>query len=136
MVKVSIVKCENYEHQKVKKALLRSLELIGGLESIVKPGDNVLLKVNVIGGFSPERAATTHPAVAGAMIEIVREAGGVPWVGDSSGAYGYTARSLEISGIKKACEEYGGKLINFESTGTYHVNVDGKILTALNIAKP
>ncbi len=136
MVKVSIVKCENYEHQKVKKALLHSLELIGGLESIVKPGDNVLLKVNVIGGFSPERAATTHPAVVGAMIEIVREAGGVPWVGDSSGAYGYTARSLEISGINKACEEYGGKLINFESTGTYPVNINGKILTALNIAKP
>jgi uncharacterized protein (DUF362 family)/ferredoxin len=136
MVKVSIVKCENYEHQKVKKSLLRSLELIGGLESIVKPGNNVLLKVNVIGGFSPERAATTHPAVVGAMIEIVKEAGGIPWVGDSSGAYGYTAMSLEISGIKKACEEYGGKLINFESTGTYPVNVDGKILTALNIAKP
>ncbi len=136
MVKVSIVKCENYEHQKVKKALLRSLELIDGLEKIVKPGDNVLLKVNVIVGFSPERAATTHPAVVGAMIEIVKEAGGVPWVGDSSGAYGYTAKSLEISGIKKACEEYGGKLINFESTGTYPVKVDGKVLTALNIAKP
>ncbi len=94
MVKVSIAKCENYEYQKVKNALLRSLKLIGGLENIVKPGDNVLLKVNVIVGFSPERAATTHPAVVGAMIEIVKEAGGIPWVGDSSGAYGYTAKSL------------------------------------------
>ncbi len=136
MVKVSIVKCENYEHQKVKKALLHSFELIGGLDSIVKPGDNVLLKVNVIIGFPPERAATTHPAFVGAMIEIVKEAGGIAWVGDSSGAYGYTARSLEISGIKKACEEYGGKLINFESTGTYPVKANGRILTTINIAKP
>lgn len=136
MTTVSIVKCENYEHGKVKAAILRSLELTGGLGKIIKPGDNVLLKVNVIAGFPPERAATTHPAVVGAMIELVKEAGGVPWVGDSSGAYGYTGQSLEISGIKKACEEFGGKLVNFESTGTYPVNVDGKVLGTVNIAKP
>ncbi|VVB91729.1 Ferredoxin [uncultured archaeon] len=136
MVKVSIVKCENYEHQKVKKALLHSLELIGGIGSIIKPGDNVLLKVNVIIGFPPERAATTHPAIVGAMTEIVREEGGVPWVGDSSGAHGYTAQSLELCGIKKVCEEYGGRLINFESTGTYPVKANGKVLTTINIAKP
>lgn len=136
MAEVSIVKCEDYEHRKVKAAILRSLELIGGLERIIKPGDNVLLKVNVIVGFPPERAATTHPAMVGAMIELVREAGGIPWVGDSSGAYGYTAQSLEVSGIKKACEEFGGKLVNFESTGTYSVEVDGKVLRTVNIAKP
>ncbi|CAG0953599.1 MAG: DUF362 domain-containing protein [Candidatus Methanoperedens sp.] len=107
-MKVSIIKCENYEHQKVKNAILKSLELIGGIGEIVKPGDTVLLKVNVIIGFPPERAATTHPVIVGGMTEIVKEAGGVPWVGDSSGAYGYTAKSLELSGIKKACEEYGG----------------------------
>ncbi len=136
MAKVSIVKCENYEHIEVKTAILKSLELIGGIEKLVKPGDTVLLKVNAIAGFPPGRAATTHPAVVGAMVEIVKEAGGIPWVGDSSGAYGFTAQSLRLSGIEKACEDFGGKLINFESTGTYHVKVNGKILNALNIAKP
>lgn len=134
-MRVSIVKCENYEHQKVKSAIIKSLELIGGIEEIVKPGNTVLLKVNVIIGFPPERAATTHPSIVGAMTEIVKEAGGIPWVGDSSGAYGYTAKSLELSGIKKACEEYGGKLINFESTGVYSMNIDGQILKTANIAK-
>ncbi len=136
MTKVSIVKCEDYEHKRVKSAIFHSLELIGGLEKIVKPGDNVLLKVNVIAGFPPERAATTHPAIVRAMVEIVKEVGGIPWIGDSSGAYGYTAQSLELSGIKKATEEAGGKLINFESTGTYPVKVDGRVLTTVNIAKP
>ncbi len=136
MAKVSIVKCENYEHPKVKTAILESLELIGGLEKLVKPEDTVLLKVNVIAGFPPERAATTHPAVVGAMVEIVKEAGGIPWVGDSSGAYGFTAQSLELSGIKKACEDFGGKLINFESTGTYPVKVNGRVLNTINVAKP
>jgi uncharacterized protein (DUF362 family)/Pyruvate/2-oxoacid:ferredoxin oxidoreductase delta subunit len=136
MVKVSIVKCGNYDHNRVRNAILESLELIGGLEKIIKPGDNVLLKVNVIAGFPPGRAATTHPAVVGAMVEIVKEAGGIPWAGDSSGAYGFTAQSLELSGIKKACEASGGRLINFESTGTYLVKVNGRVLPAINVAKP
>ncbi len=136
MTKVSIVKCEDYERPMVKSAILKSLELIGGTEKFIKPGDSVLLKVNVIVGFPPERAATTHPAVVSAMVEIVKEAGGIPWVGDSSGAYGYTTQSLELSGIKKATQEAGGKLINFESTGTYPVKVDGRVLTTINIAKP
>ncbi|MCZ7395628.1 MAG: DUF362 domain-containing protein, partial [Candidatus Methanoperedens sp.] len=136
MVKVSIVKCENYDHQKVRNAILKSLELIGGLEKIIKPDDNVLLKVNAIAGFPPERAATTHPSIVGAMVKIVTEAGGIPWVGDSSGAYGFTAQSLELSGIKKACEDSGGRLINFESTGTYAVAVNGRVLTTINVAKP
>lgn len=134
MVQVSIVKCEDYD--KVKEAINKSLELIGGFEKFVKPGDIVLLKVNVIVGLPPERAATTHPAVAGAMVELVKEAGGIPWVGDSSGAYGFTAQSLILSGIKKATEDAGGKLINFESTGTYPVEVNGRVLTSVNIAKP
>ena len=136
MTKVSIVKCENYDPQNVKHAIRKSLDLIGGIEKLIKPDDNVLLKVNVIVGFPPERAATTHPSVVRAMVEIVKEAGGNPWVGDSSGAYGYTAQSLELSGIKKATEEAGGKLINFESTGAYNFEVNGKILTSVNIAKP
>ncbi len=136
MTRVSIVKCKNYEHPGVKKALIQSLELIGGIEEIVKPGDRVLLKVNAIAGFPPERAATTHPAVVRAMVEIVKEAGGIAWVGDSSGAFGFTAQSLNISGIRKAAEDSGAKLINFESTGTYPVKVNGEILRAVNIAKP
>ncbi len=136
MIKVSIVKCEGYKEQKVRNAILESLELIGGIEKIIKPGDKVLLKPNVIIGYPPEKAATTHPSIVGAMIEIIKEAGGVPFVGDSSGAYGFTSKSLELSGIKKACEEHGAKLVNFESTGTYSINVNGRVLKTLNIAKP
>ncbi len=136
MTRVSIAKCKNYEYSTVKRALNQSLELIGGLEKIVKPGNRVLLKVNAIGGFPPERAATTHPAIVRAMADLIKEAEGVPLVGDSSGAFGFTAQSLRISGIEKAAQDSGAKLVNFESTGTYQVKVNGEILGAVNIAKP
>ncbi len=136
MEKVSIVKCENYEHDNVKSAIKKSLDFIGGLDKFVKPGKTVLLKVNAIIGFPAERAATTHPAVVRAMAELVKEAGGVPLVGDSSGAFGFTGQSLEMCGIAGAAKEAGAQLVNFESTGTYSVNVNGKILRTINIAKP
>ncbi len=136
MEKVSIVKCENYEQDNVKNAIKKSLDLIGGLSKFVKPGNTVLLKVNAIIGFPAERAATTHPAVVRAMAELVKEAGGVPLIGDSSGAFGFTGQSLEMCGIAKAARDAGAKLVNFESTGTYSVKVNGKILRTINVAKP
>ncbi|MBU3966893.1 MAG: DUF362 domain-containing protein [Euryarchaeota archaeon] len=136
MEKVSIVKCENYEHDNVKNAIKKSLDLVGGLSKFVKPGNTVLLKVNAIIGFPAERAATTHPAVVRAMAELVKEAGGVPLIGDSSGAFGFTGQSLEMCGIAKAARDAGAKLVNFESTGTYSVKVNGKILRTINVAKP
>lgn len=136
MTEVSIVKCENYEHEKVRNAIEESLDLLGGLGKFVKPGNKVLLKVNAIIGFKPERATTTHPAVVSAMAGLVKEAGGIPLVGDSSGAFGFTGQSLEMCGIALAAKEADAELINFESTGTYAVNVDGKVLTNINIAKP
>ena len=45
MTSVSIVHCDDYA--KVKKAVASSLELIGGLDNIVHPGDRVLLKGNI-----------------------------------------------------------------------------------------
>lgn len=134
--KVSIVRCKDYEHDNVKNAIKNSLTLIGGLSKFVEQGNTVLLKVNAIIGFPAERAATTHPAVVRAMVELVTEAGGIPLVGDSSGAFGFTGQSLEMCGIAKAARDGGAKLVNFESTGTYSVNVNGKILKTINIAKP
>lgn len=136
MTEVSIVKCNNYEHKNVRNAIKESLDLLGGIEKFVKPGNKVLLKVNAIIGFQPERAATTHPAVILAMAGFVKEAGGIPIVGDSSGAFGFTGQSLEMCGIAKAAREAQAELMNFESTGTYSVNIDGKILKNINIAKP
>ena len=44
----------------------------------------------------PEKATTTHPAVARAVAELVKEAGGRPLIGDSPGGYHfYTRRRLE-----------------------------------------
>ena len=81
--RVSIVRCSDYSG--VKGAIKESLDLIGGLESVISPGNRVLLKPNVLAIRAPEDAVTTHPAVVSAMCELVLEAGGIPVIGDGAG---------------------------------------------------
>ena len=136
-VKVSIIHCKDYSQS--KSAISRSLELIGGLESIVSPGDRVLLKVNLLAPRPPEDAVTTHPAVVAAVIDLVKQAGGIPIVGDSAGMIhpGATAEALDISGIQAVAAEKGAEIANFDTTGFEKVDVkNGKKLSSIYMAKP
>ncbi|MDD2614114.1 MAG: (Fe-S)-binding protein, partial [Methanosarcina sp.] len=52
MNKVSIVRCPDYSN--TKRAIAEALELLGGLENIIHPGDRVLLKPNILAASPPE----------------------------------------------------------------------------------
>src|SRR4030043_5618 len=97
---VSIVKCQSYDEGKVLEGLRQAITLIGGIESFVKSGDHVLLKPNLLYGKSPEKAVTTHPSIIKGMIQIVREAGGVPFIGDRP-SIGSLTRAAEKAGSKR-----------------------------------
>src|SRR5512136_1907244 len=96
---VSIVTCGRYDEADVLKCLRRAIDLIGGIETFVRPGNRVLLKPNLLYGKSPEKAVTTHPSIMKGMISIVREAGGIPFIGDSP-SIGSLMKAAEKSGIK------------------------------------
>ena len=108
MTKVSIVKCRQYEQEQVNGAVRQALDLIGGIESFIKPGQRVLLKVNALSPKPPEAAVTTHPSVIKAMVREVKRAGGIPMVGDSTGgmtAGQGTAKTFRVAGIAAAAED-------------------------------
>ncbi|MGZ3539415.1 MAG: DUF362 domain-containing protein, partial [Thermodesulfobacteriota bacterium] len=109
---VSIVKCKDYNEEKVIVALRESIHLIGGIQTFVNQGSRVLLKPNLLYGRSPEKAVTTHPSILKAMIQIVREAGGIPSIGDSP-SVGSLARAAEKSGIKAVADEMDCPLVEF-----------------------
>ena len=110
---VSIVRCETYDEEEVLRGLRRSIDLLGGIETFVKRGDRVLLKPNLLYGKPPEKAVTTHPSVVRGMIEIVREAGGVPSIGDSPGMESLR-KAAEKAGIKRVADETGCSLVEFD----------------------
>jgi uncharacterized protein (DUF362 family) len=80
---VSAVKVQNYNLDELVPALRNSLELIGGLSTILKPGDKVFVKINHLPPPSPpERGIVTHPVFSEAVIVLLKEQGVEITVGD------------------------------------------------------
>src|SRR3990172_12353520 len=109
---VSIVKVHSYNEEEVWIGLRKSIDLIGGIKNFVKNGDLVLLKPNLLYGKAPEKAVTTHPSIIRGIIQIVREAGGIPFIGDSP-SIGSLDRAAEKAGIKKVADETKCPLMEF-----------------------
>lgn len=110
---VSIVKCQNYDEARVLSALRQAIDLIGGIQAFVKKDSRVLIKPNLLFGKSPEKAVTTHPSIVRGMIQIVREAGGVPSIGDSP-SVGSLTWTAEKAGIKAVADEMKCPLVEFD----------------------
>ena len=130
---VSVVRCPSYDEEEVLKGLRQSINLIGGIANFIKRGDRVLLKPNLLFGKSPEKAVTTHPAIVKGVVQIVREAGGLPYIGDSP-SIGSLVRTAEKAGIKQISEELGCPLVEFE-TPVFPPQKGGQIFKQLEIDK-
>jgi uncharacterized protein (DUF362 family)/Pyruvate/2-oxoacid:ferredoxin oxidoreductase delta subunit len=110
---VAIVKCKRYDEEEVLKGLRRSIDLIGGIGNFVRRGDRVLLKPNLLYGKAPEKAVTTHPSIVKGIIQVVREVGGIPFIGDSP-SIGSLMRAAEKAGIKRVSDEMNCPLVEFD----------------------
>ena len=130
-IPVSISKCSSYQLEEVQTAVLKCLDTIGGISSIIKPGDKVMIKPNMLQGKPPDETITTHPAVVEAVVNIVKDAGAIPMIGDSPGG---PARGMEsfwdITGFSDVSKRTGANLVNFEKTGSNKMtrnNIDYRI---------
>ncbi len=106
---VSLVKCETYEYDEIRKALHESLSLVDGL-SFVKPGMRVGIKANLVAAMDPEKAATTHPVLLKCLCEELVERGASVVIGDSPGGL-YTPAF--VRNVYKSCG-----LLELESAGS------------------
>ncbi|MBU0637995.1 MAG: DUF362 domain-containing protein [Planctomycetes bacterium] len=117
MTDVSIIELREYGETAVLDAMRRCLEPLGGMKAFVRPGQKVLLKPNLLGGFEPDRAVTTHPDVVRAVAILVSEVGGAVSIGDSPGV-GALAKVLKRTGVATVIEQLGAAVADFEHTAT------------------
>jgi len=116
MAKVAVIRCGDYEREKVLDAVRRAVDLLGGMSRFVKPAAKVLIKPNLLSARPPEDAVDTHPEVVRAVVRLVREAGGRVIIGDSPGGFGKNVQEVyEVSGMKKMAREEGADLVKFSS---------------------
>lgn len=114
MSPVALVECATYEPGVVTDALARALDLLGGLERFVKPGNRVLVKPNLLTAQPPENAATTHPRVLDALLARLVDLGARPCIGDSP-AFGWVSRVAEACGVAEVARRYGAPIVELTS---------------------
>ncbi len=115
MHRVSIRAVHDYQTARMKQQLRQLLEPFGGMQAFVKPGQQVLLKPNMLAGKPPEMAVTTHPEIVRGVIQLVQEAGGTAWVGDSPGI-GRPEQVAKKCGIWKVMQETGAGFAPFSAS--------------------
>ncbi|MEE8638886.1 MAG: DUF362 domain-containing protein [bacterium] len=138
--RVRIVRCASYGDAGVGRAVAEAAEPWGGFGAFFKPGQRVVLKVNLLRGSRPERAVTTHPAVVKAVAAAVREAGATPILADSPGSgLPYTERTLEKcyrrSGYLYLADEIGLEL-NYDTTSRGVFFDDGRVAKKFTVITP
>ena len=91
--------CEEYEPDQVRSALRGILEL-PGIREILKKGTKAAVKVNLVSGVQPEKAATVHPEVIRQLSILLQEMGVEAVFGDSPGGL-YTREYVRM--VYRAC---------------------------------
>ena len=86
---VAIAPCADYTPALCRAALEKVIAAVGGLDW-VRPGMRIGIKANLVSMMKPESAATTHPELLKALVEMLKERGAEPVIGDSPGGL-YTA---------------------------------------------
>ena len=81
---VAVVRCKTYDVETVKPALEEALNAVNGLD-FVKPGMTIIIKPNLVSFKKPDAAATTHPALLEALVEMLLARGADVTIGDSPG---------------------------------------------------
>ena len=123
---VSIVKIEEGQ---VAGAVRKAVDLIGGIKTIVKAGEKVLLKVNwCVVPEDPKVGVVTNPVVARAVADLVKEAGAEPIIADSAARGVDTDLVIQSTGYDKLADE-GYAVVNLDKEKVVRLEFpDGEIL--------
>jgi uncharacterized protein (DUF362 family) len=133
MTKVSIVKTNPMPgYPEILKAVEKALDMIGGIQDMVKAGDLVLINPSwVAPPVEREAGCITIPEIPRAIADIVKTIGARPVIAESSAVGVDTEKVIQASGYREL-REMGYEVVNLKNTP--HVNIpipNGKVFTSL-----
>lgn len=118
---VSLIRANSYHTEVLKNSLTTLLEPFGGMTAFVKPGQKVLLKPNLLTGSRPTKECTTRPELVYAVAQMVIEAGGQPFLGDSP-AFGSAKGVAIANGYQSLLEDLKLPIVEFHGKRYQIVN--------------
>jgi uncharacterized protein (DUF362 family) len=112
MTQVSLIRANSYDATQLKSSIEYLLEPLGGIQAFVKSGDRVLLKPNLLTGSRPTKECITRKEIVYCVAQLVIEAGGKPFLGDSP-AFGSARGVAKANGYLPLCEELDLPIVEF-----------------------
>ncbi len=110
---VSLIPAHSYELKRLRHNLETLLEPLGGITAYVNRGDRVLLKPNLLTGSRPTKECTTRREIVYCVAQMVKEAGGKPFLGDSP-AFGTALGVAKNNGYLPLMAELDIPIVEFQ----------------------
>jgi len=121
---VALSRCDEYRGEQVARSVARVLDLVGGADNFVRPGESVFVKVNAVIAAAPDSGITTHPEVVRAVVSQLMKVTDRVIIGDSPGGpFNRTLlkRVYEKTGFAEVARQTGAELAM--DTGVVEVSV-------------
>lgn len=109
---VSLTRATSYDPESLRLSISQLLEPMGGLQAIVKPGDRVLLKPNLLTGSFPTKECVTRVELVGIVAQMVKDLGGHPFMGDSP-AFGSARGVAKANGYLPLLQKLEVPIVEF-----------------------
>ena len=129
---VAFTPCPDYGPA-LAPALEALLAHLGGWSALVKPGQKVLVKPNLLSDATPDQAVTTHPELVRQVVRGLKNAGAIVQVGDSPAGAMNLAQVWQKTGIAEVCASEQVPLLSFEQAGTRQVSRDGYVFAVATV---
>ncbi len=129
---VSVVPLGEYSSEQARSALEALLSPLGVLDE-VRAGTCVVIKANLVSAMKPEEAATTHPVLISALVDMLVERGAEVIVGDSPGGLynaAFVGRVYRVSGMTEVISH--GASLNGDYTERAATFPSGKVLKSFS----
>ena len=128
---------EKPSENEIDATVRKAVELAGGLTDIIRRGDTVIIKPNLVVAKPPETGATTDSRVCKTIANMVRELGAKPIIAESSFVGLDTEEAIQVAGYGKLRKD-GYEVIDLKKKGIETVKVSipkGKALKEVTLPK-
>ncbi|MFA9397233.1 MAG: DUF362 domain-containing protein [Clostridiaceae bacterium] len=128
MDKVSLLRCNSYDLEKVEASLRKGFDLLGGdsfLKKIIPYNKKLMLKPNLLSIENKNSVVVTNPVVFEAAIRIFKDYTSSIYFGDSPG-FGDSIKAAEKCGLMEVAKKYNVEFKPFKDS--VHVTLEDSIL--------
>jgi len=128
---------EKPSESEIDATVRKAVALAGGLIDIIRRGDIVIIKPNLVVAKTPETGATTDPRVCKTIANLVMELGAKPIIAESSFVGLDTEEAIQVAGYGELRKD-GYEVIDLKKKGTETVKVSipkGKALKEVTLPK-